>query len=1148
MNSSSGAPQLQQMTELLQILQRSNPGASSLNNSINTAQQPTPFPPAVVPTMPSFNPTSLLASLLANNANTPTINNLNTPVMNNINTQPSTNTSQPMNNQLLTVLLQKKAELMGQNGTMQSQNVMQPSPLLSMGLNLPQTSTTLPLSMPNGNQFSGAIPMNFYNPQAQAAQLHLLQMQLQQLQGNTNPNMSQEQNQNGSSSSNPMNYPQMGYGCNNGNKTSQNADPRPNREKSETQMQQKGDESDDGFDYLDVIEESARKKPKLLLAKEKPEKKIGIIQKPEKKIEIIQKPSIVRSRLTVSRGKTESSTTNGVQPITPPNFKDKSTGSPTTTKSKDSTGDTKPKEKEEKSQITPIMRTASLHRLNTSLSKLMKAQTDKVAEKSKKIEEAIYNASITKEYYNKITDSYINRLASQMPGEIPVPLFKRENSNLQSPMKSKFVSVDEPPSRPSAASSFLPSKRPPSTTPLTAIKSSTKPAQPVQRGMTAAMKAQGTYRPLVDLDARDKIGNLVRQKYLDKIYDKIVPLFPYQFVEAARVAKMEEETLYKNAKNKNGYQMLAIALFKRLSGPNPLSRDAPKVEEEKLPHIIPPIAFDVTQLIQPPSHYLLTERELEELDYPRQPEERISPREPESVFKCVRCSRDFSYRFDAEDKLIREEYCIYHNGKSRMFQGEGGKRRVYSCCGDPKTAPGCTKGCHVPDKGTSKQMMEAGILFYKTKPVLEVTGSSTLPPHRGMIAIDCEMVYTIEGSELARVTLVDEENKPLFDRLIKPENEVVDYNSQFSGITEETLEKVTTRLHDIREDLMKIIFAETILVGQSLQQDLKALRIIHDRIIDTCVMYQSTTMPYRRSLKELTSRYLNIFIQQSASGHDSCEDAAAAMSLARMKILKGEHHSSSHLSPLTSSRTILWTILLINVCHVWVVLCQLVTEPSKSRRTRGSFRAEKNRWFSQYTNTMISTRSAVLLLCFTFVLARSYRPDVAPSAAFIAEVSVDGLDDTAFHGSLQTDGSTHRVLSRLDRNEQYYWILQDDGTTKMYYNLNGDCTITTRKRRFSWVLKPEQSFFVPGAGQDLRKNPADVWTTPRDDKGVIMHTVTVSNQDPRSPVEFVYNMGTDTYVVHFLKFKKGSTQLSPIYNPPQNCTAARPFPASALHF
>ncbi len=65
-----------------------------------------------------------------------------------------------------------------------------------------------------------------------------------------------------------------------------------------------------------------------------------------------------------------------------------------------------------------------------------------------------------------------------------------------------------------------------------------------------------------------------------------------------------------------------------------------------------------------------------------------------------------------------------------------------------------------------------------------------LPPLRAplpLVAIDCEMVYTKLGLELARVSIVDRSGKPLYDEFVKPSEPVLSYNTEFSGISEENL-------------------------------------------------------------------------------------------------------------------------------------------------------------------------------------------------------------------------------------------------------------------------------------------------------------------------------------------------------------------------
>lgn len=58
-----------------------------------------------------------------------------------------------------------------------------------------------------------------------------------------------------------------------------------------------------------------------------------------------------------------------------------------------------------------------------------------------------------------------------------------------------------------------------------------------------------------------------------------------------------------------------------------------------------------------------------------------------------------------------------------------------------------------------------------------------------MYALDCEMVYTVHGPAVARLSVVDVTNEMVLDVLIKPEHQVTDFNTRFSGITANMLEE-----------------------------------------------------------------------------------------------------------------------------------------------------------------------------------------------------------------------------------------------------------------------------------------------------------------------------------------------------------------------
>lgn len=62
-----------------------------------------------------------------------------------------------------------------------------------------------------------------------------------------------------------------------------------------------------------------------------------------------------------------------------------------------------------------------------------------------------------------------------------------------------------------------------------------------------------------------------------------------------------------------------------------------------------------------------------------------------------------------------------------------------------------------------------------------------------MVAIDCEMVGLGhgQGSGLARCSLVDINGTVLYDKFIRPEGEIMDYRTRFSGITPRNMEAAT---------------------------------------------------------------------------------------------------------------------------------------------------------------------------------------------------------------------------------------------------------------------------------------------------------------------------------------------------------------------
>ncbi|KZT66208.1 ribonuclease H [Daedalea quercina L-15889] len=187
-------------------------------------------------------------------------------------------------------------------------------------------------------------------------------------------------------------------------------------------------------------------------------------------------------------------------------------------------------------------------------------------------------------------------------------------------------------------------------------------------------------------------------------------------------------------------------------------------------------------------------------------------------------------------------------------------------------------------------------VFEKPPGWLETPQPSTSAQSHGkqprIYAIDCEMCVTEDGKELTRVCIIDYASSAVvYDQLVKPSKPIQDYLTRWSGITAEALDPVTTTFEEVQAHIFNLLSATPtpVLLGHSLESDLKALKICHPLCIDTSVIYHHPRgRPFKPGLAWLTKKWCGREIQnRGEGGHDPEEDARACLDLLIKKIDNG---------------------------------------------------------------------------------------------------------------------------------------------------------------------------------------------------------------------------------------------------------------------
>ncbi|NWS22376.1 REXO1 exonuclease, partial [Pachyramphus minor] len=420
-----------------------------------------------------------------------------------------------------------------------------------------------------------------------------------------------------------------------------------------------------------------------------------------------------------------------------------------------------------------------------------------------------------------------------------------------------------------------------------------------------SLQSPSLQRPVIPTEFGAKVPTNIRQRYLNLFIDECLKFCPSS-QEAFDKALSEEKVAYERSTSRNIYLNVAVNTLKKLRSlvPNSPSSTNKTSNKKVVSHeavlggkLAAKTSFTLNRsgslraedltgaaLYRRLKEYLMTEEQLKENGYPMPHPDKagravLFTAEEKKVLDsscriCCRCGTE--YMVSASGNCIRKEECVHHWGRLRKQRVPGGWETHYSCCSGAVGSPGCQVAKqHVHDG--RKESLDG---FVKTFEKLPTTDG-----YPGIYALDCEMCYTKQGLELTRVTVINSELKVVYDTFVKPDSKVVDYNTRFSGVTEEDLENTSITLRDVQAVLLNMFSADTILIGHSLESDLFALKLIHGTVVDTAIVFPHRLgLPYKRALRTLMADYLKRIIQDNVEGHDSSEDARACMELMVWKI------------------------------------------------------------------------------------------------------------------------------------------------------------------------------------------------------------------------------------------------------------------------
>ncbi|TFY68617.1 hypothetical protein EVG20_g3475, partial [Dentipellis fragilis] len=459
---------------------------------------------------------------------------------------------------------------------------------------------------------------------------------------------------------------------------------------------------------------------------------------------------------------------------------------------------------------------------------------------------------------------------------------------------------------------------------------------------SASQSASGV--PVLRVNAgQSKIPTSTRQTMIKNLYDHFIVLYdavlPLQPSLASEHALRQEEEIYART-TKFTYRNPApaptsldhpsvgttgdLASATSTTSVSKPSQSAATSPSPALPKRTPTSTSDVSALSLTPAHLhplLLDPSDLPLCNYIHAVDPSWGPggESPDGTGErrgCERCGTKYVVR-PVSTEGAGEGECLYHWGKpfSRMINGE--RSRLYTCCSRPTAdGGGCTRGPHVFYESEPRALHRRHA-FTPTRPGRRAADGKGKAKDDAadtaleMAALDCEMVYSTGGFRVARVSVVDGEGKEVFDELVRMDEgvEVVDFNTRFSGLTPQLYaESARLPLTAIRRALDALISEDTILMGHALDNDLRALRMVHSRCIDTAIIFgrlDGRGGVWRRALRDLTKEHLGRAIQtgDGSSGHSSVEDSVATLDLVKWCVLNKRQKPNFSGSPTKATPT-----------------------------------------------------------------------------------------------------------------------------------------------------------------------------------------------------------------------------------------------------